>query len=85
MNERTNSYMHVYLSMLMQSTLGDEGTSLEFRHISSYLLWYCHNCTNEELLHEVILCIGFFSVLNHDNQVNRIHICLPLVLQDDVS
>lgn len=58
----------------MQGTLGDEGTSLEFRHISSYLLWYCHHCMNEELLHEVILCIGFFSVLNHDNQVGRIHI-----------
>nr|XP_022331960.1 S phase cyclin A-associated protein in the endoplasmic reticulum-like [Crassostrea virginica] len=27
--------------------------SLEFRHIASYLIWYCSRLTNEELLHEV--------------------------------
>ncbi|KAL5005177.1 hypothetical protein ScPMuIL_018633 [Solemya velum] len=56
------------LSML-QKTLGDEGTSLEFRHISSYLIWYCSHHPAEELLHEVILCVGYFTILHPDNQV----------------
>lgn len=52
-----------------QKTLGEEGSSLEFRHIASYSMWYCvhHQC--EELLHEVIVCVGYFTVLNPDNQV----------------
>jgi hypothetical protein len=54
---------------LLQTALGEEGTSLEFRHIGSYLLWYCHHHSNDDLLHELILCIGYFCVLNHDNQM----------------
>ena len=45
--------------------------SLEFRHIASYLLWYCNKVTNEELLHEVILAVGYFTVLHPDNQVSQ--------------
>ena len=45
--------------------------SLEFRHIASYLIWYCSRLTNEELLHEVILCVGYFTILNPENQVSN--------------
>ncbi|KAL4227984.1 hypothetical protein ACF0H5_013422 [Mactra antiquata] len=54
---------------MLQSTLGQEGMSLEFRHIASYLIWYCSHHNTEELLHEVILFVGYFTVLNSDNQV----------------
>uniref|UniRef100_A0A0L8H6G3 Uncharacterized protein n=1 Tax=Octopus bimaculoides TaxID=37653 RepID=A0A0L8H6G3_OCTBM len=53
---------------VFQQSLGEEGMSLEFRHIASYLVWYSSHHLCEELLHEVILCIGNFTVLNSDNQ-----------------
>ncbi|KAJ6220990.1 hypothetical protein RDWZM_006802 [Blomia tropicalis] len=55
---------------LIQSILGGEGLSLQIRHICSYLIWYCshHHHSNTELLHEVIVLIGNFVVLNTDNQ-----------------
>ena len=56
---------------LFQSTLGREGMSLEFRHIASHLLWYCNKLSNDELLHEVILAVGHFTVLHPDNQVSH--------------
>ena len=43
--------------------------SLEFRHIASYLIWYSGHHLYEDLLHEVILCVGYFTVLHPDNQV----------------
>ncbi|KAM9495840.1 S phase cyclin A-associated protein in the endoplasmic reticulum isoform 3-T3 [Clarias gariepinus] len=52
-----------------QSVLGAEGLSLAFRHIVSSLLWYCSQHSSEELLHEVIICIGYFTVNHPDNQV----------------
>lgn len=63
------NYMAVLNLDMLQKTLGEEGSSLEFRHIASYSMWYCgyHQC--EELLHEVILCVGYFTVLAPDNQV----------------
>ncbi|XP_069138019.1 S phase cyclin A-associated protein in the endoplasmic reticulum-like isoform X2 [Argopecten irradians] len=54
---------------MLQKTLGDEGMSLEFRHIASYLMWYCSHHTSEDILHEVIQCVGYFTVLCPDNQV----------------
>ncbi|XP_041368971.1 S phase cyclin A-associated protein in the endoplasmic reticulum-like [Gigantopelta aegis] len=55
---------------MLQRSLGEEGLSLEFRHIASYLIWYCsHHMAMEELLHEVILCVGYFTILNPDNQM----------------
>lgn len=62
-----------YIALLdinfIQSILGGEGLSLQIRHICSYLIWYCsHHLANAELLHEVILLIGNFVVLNTDNQ-----------------
>ncbi|KAI1296924.1 S phase cyclin A-associated protein in the endoplasmic reticulum [Halotydeus destructor] len=56
---------------MLQTMLGSEGLSLQLRHISSFLLWYCSQCKEdtESLLHEVILLLGYFTVLNPDNQV----------------
>jgi hypothetical protein len=53
----------------LQSVLGAEGISLQFRHIASYLLWYCSHDKEKELLHEVVQVVGFFAVCNHENQV----------------
>lgn len=53
---------------LIQSILGSEGLSLQFRHIASYLLWYCSHWKSDNLLHEVILLVGYFACLNADNQ-----------------
>ena len=67
----------------VQEVLGQEGISLEFRHIASYLLWYCqaainagnHISENEKdntqlrsLLHEVIALVGYFAARHQDNQ-----------------
>ncbi|KAJ8252494.1 hypothetical protein COCON_G00218060 [Conger conger] len=52
-----------------QSVLGAEGLSLAFRHIVGSLLWYCSQRPSEELLHEVIVCVGYFTVNHPDNQV----------------
>ncbi|XP_017936992.1 S phase cyclin A-associated protein in the endoplasmic reticulum isoform X1 [Manacus vitellinus] len=52
-----------------QSIVGAEGLSLAFRHIISSLLWYCSQHTCEGLLHEVIVCVGYFTVNNADNQI----------------
>ena len=71
-------YCNACLFVYVQSTLGCEGMSLEFRHIASYLLWYCNKVTNEELLHEVILAVGYFTVLHPDNQVSQCAISFPV-------
>ncbi|KAJ3595934.1 hypothetical protein NHX12_002343, partial [Muraenolepis orangiensis] len=52
-----------------QSVLGAEGLSLALRHIVSSLLWYCSQHSSPELLHEVIICVGYFTVNHPDNQV----------------
>ncbi|XP_028408191.1 S phase cyclin A-associated protein in the endoplasmic reticulum-like isoform X2 [Dendronephthya gigantea] len=54
---------------LVQSSLACEGVSLQFRHIVGHTLRICSTENNYELLHEVILIIGYFTVLNPDNQV----------------
>ncbi|KAK7009489.1 S phase cyclin A-associated protein in the endoplasmic reticulum-like isoform X1 [Biomphalaria glabrata] len=66
---RMLNHLAVLDLQMLQSTLGEEGLSLEFRHIVSYLIWYCSHVTSEELLHEVVLCVGYFTVLHPDNQV----------------
>ncbi|CAH1254602.1 SCAPER [Branchiostoma lanceolatum] len=66
---------------MLQTALGEEGISLEFRHIASYLLWYCTHWTNQDLLHEVILIVGYFTALNSDNQVIVQSGRTPTVLQ----
>ncbi|KAG8186344.1 hypothetical protein JTE90_005872 [Oedothorax gibbosus] len=60
--------MAVMSLQAFQSTLGSEGLSLQLRHITSHLLWYCSHVTSDHLLHEVILLVGYFTVLNPENQ-----------------
>lgn len=57
---------------MVQDVLAQEGISLEFRHIASYLLWYCQ-CHQEEkeLLHLAIILVGYFAAKHQDNQVRR--------------
>ncbi|XP_075391425.1 S phase cyclin A-associated protein in the endoplasmic reticulum isoform X2 [Tenrec ecaudatus] len=52
-----------------QSIIGAEGLSLAFRHIASSLLGHCSQVSCESLLHEVIVCVGYFTVNHPDNQV----------------
>ncbi|KAM9183507.1 S phase cyclin A-associated protein in the endoplasmic reticulum [Dugong dugon] len=52
-----------------QSIVGAEGLSLAFRHIASSLLGHCSQVSCESLLHEVIICVGYFTVNHPDNQV----------------
>ncbi|XP_025327865.1 S phase cyclin A-associated protein in the endoplasmic reticulum isoform X1 [Canis lupus dingo] len=52
-----------------QSIVGAEGLSLAFRHIASSLLGHCSQASCESLLHEVIVCVGYFTVNHPDNQV----------------
>ncbi|XP_013924848.1 PREDICTED: S phase cyclin A-associated protein in the endoplasmic reticulum-like [Thamnophis sirtalis] len=63
-----NSFALLDLSAF-QSVVGAEGLSLAFRHIISSLLWHCAHHTCEVLLHEVIVCVGYFTVNHSDNQV----------------
>eukprot|EP00062_Callorhinchus_milii_P002526 gi/632938794/ref/XP_007906427.1/ PREDICTED: S phase cyclin A-associated protein in the endoplasmic reticulum isoform X2 [Callorhinchus milii] len=64
-----------------QAVCGAEGLSLAFRHIVSSLLWYCSHHTCEDLLHEVIVCVGYFTVNHPDNQVTVQSGRHPTVLQ----
>nr|XP_044620132.1 S phase cyclin A-associated protein in the endoplasmic reticulum isoform X5 [Equus asinus] len=52
-----------------QSIVGAEGLSLAFRHIASSLLGHCSQVSCESLLHEIIVCVGYFTVNHPDNQV----------------
>jgi len=52
----------------VQTVLGSEGISLEFRHIASYLLYYCQHHSETELLNQVIVLVGYFTANHPDNQ-----------------
>ncbi|XP_053320533.1 S phase cyclin A-associated protein in the endoplasmic reticulum isoform X2 [Spea bombifrons] len=64
-----------------QSVVGAEGLSLAFRHVISSLLWFCCQYTCEDLLHEIIVCVGYFTVNHSDNQVTVQSGRHPTVLQ----
>ncbi|KAM4747900.1 S phase cyclin A-associated protein in the endoplasmic reticulum isoform 2-T2 [Rhinophrynus dorsalis] len=63
-----NSFAMLHLQAF-QSVVGAEGLSLAFRHVISSLLWFCSHYTCEDLLHEIIVCVGYFTVNHSDNQV----------------
>ncbi|XP_053575270.1 S phase cyclin A-associated protein in the endoplasmic reticulum [Bombina bombina] len=63
-----NSFARLHLQAF-QSIVGAEGLSLAFRHVISSLLWFCSQYTCDELLHEIIVCVGYFTVNHPDNQV----------------
>ncbi|GBN35554.1 S phase cyclin A-associated protein in the endoplasmic reticulum [Araneus ventricosus] len=65
---RMLNHMAVMSLSAFQSILGSEGLSLQLRHITSHLLWYCSHFESEALLHEIILLVGYFTVLNPENQ-----------------
>ncbi|KAM4675206.1 S phase cyclin A-associated protein in the endoplasmic reticulum isoform 2-T2 [Discoglossus pictus] len=63
-----NSFATLHLQAF-QSVVGAEGLSLAFRHVISSLLWFCSQYTCDDLLHEIIVCVGYFTVNHSDNQV----------------
>ncbi|XP_023604633.1 S phase cyclin A-associated protein in the endoplasmic reticulum-like [Myotis lucifugus] len=65
-----------------QSIVGAEGLSLAFRHIASSLLGHCSHVSCESLLHEVIVCVGYFTVNHPDNQVKHLLRVSGLTRQD---
>ncbi|KAL6082692.1 hypothetical protein STEG23_005892 [Scotinomys teguina] len=66
-----NSFALLDLSAFQVQNLGSgaEGLSLAFRHMASSLLGHCSQVSCESLLHEVIICVGYFTVNHPDNQV----------------
>ena len=53
---------------VVQNLLGEDSSSLQLRHIASYLIWYLTVVKHDELLHEILLLLGYFTVLNNENQ-----------------
>ena len=55
-----------------QTTLGEETISLQLRHVANLILAYCNQqqtTVNDSLFRQIILLIGYYCVLNQDNQV----------------
>ena len=65
----------------VQNVLGCEGVSLEFRHIASYLLYYCQHHNQTQLMNLVIVLVGYFTANHPDNQVIVQSGSQPSVLQ----
>uniref|UniRef100_UPI00358E2B04 S phase cyclin A-associated protein in the endoplasmic reticulum isoform X1 n=2 Tax=Myxine glutinosa TaxID=7769 RepID=UPI00358E2B04 len=64
-----------------QAVVGAEGLTLAFRHIASSLLWHCSQQSSNPLLHEVIICVGYFTITHPDNQLMVQSGRQPTVLQ----
>lgn len=53
-----------------QKTLSSDGISFQYRSITAYLLRYTSiNERSDNLLHEVIINVGFFTAANQENQL----------------
>ncbi|XP_043226273.1 S phase cyclin A-associated protein in the endoplasmic reticulum-like isoform X2 [Amphibalanus amphitrite] len=66
---------------MFQLCLGFEGRSVEFRHVTSYLLWYCSHHEQPNLLRLVIQTAGYFAARCYDNQMVLQKGNMPTVLQ----
>ncbi|CAF0765046.1 unnamed protein product [Didymodactylos carnosus] len=64
-----------------QTVLGEETISLQLRHVANFVLWYCNSQTDDILLRQIILLIGYYCVLNQDNQLKMAVGNRPTVLQ----
>ncbi|KAL8621485.1 hypothetical protein ACOMHN_058246 [Nucella lapillus] len=62
-------------TLAITCALGEEGMWLEFWHMASYLILYSSHHLCEDLLHQVILCLGYFTLLHPDNQVVLQQLC----------
>ncbi|XP_039275992.1 S phase cyclin A-associated protein in the endoplasmic reticulum [Nilaparvata lugens] len=74
----TTAKMHL---PMFQSVVESEGLSLQFRHIASYLLWYCTGQHQQILLHQLVPLIGYFAINHRDNQMMLQSGATPTVLQ----
>ena len=62
-------------SFQLKTTLGEESISLQLRCVANYILAYCNNhqtTMNDALLRQIIFLIGYYCLLNQDNQVSFI-------------
>ncbi|CAF4050504.1 unnamed protein product [Rotaria sordida] len=67
-----------------QTILDEETISLQLRHVANYILAYCnHQQTpmNDNLLRQIIILIGYYCVLNQDNQCRLAFGNRPTILQ----
>ncbi|KAL8601974.1 hypothetical protein ACOMHN_008466 [Nucella lapillus] len=64
------NHMAVLDLSMLQCALEEEGMSMEFRHIASYLILYSSHHLCEDLLHMVILCMEYFTLLYPDNELH---------------
>jgi len=72
------------LISIKQTTLGEESISLQLRHVTNYILAYCNhqqNQTSDNLLRQILILLGYYSVLNSDNQCRLACGNRPTVLQ----
>lgn len=52
-----------------QEVLRAESLSVQFRHIARYLLWFCsENPENKDILNEVIVAVGYFTLNSSQHQ-----------------
>ncbi|CAF1556292.1 unnamed protein product [Adineta ricciae] len=67
-----------------QTVLGEDTISLQLRHVTNYILAYCNHqqtSISDTLLNQIILLIGYYCVLNQDNQCRLAFGNRPTVLQ----
>ncbi|UJR37944.1 hypothetical protein I4U23_030629 [Adineta vaga] len=67
-----------------QTVLGEDTISLQLRHVANYILAYCNHqqtTINDTLINQIILLMGYYCVLNQDNQCRLAFGNRPTILQ----